>query len=506
VRAQCYTVLDIESPRQMSLRPRVLCVLLVGILGATTMPTAQSSGTFAPTGSMTTARSLHSATLLPNGQVLLAGGTASSNGALASAELYDPGTGTFRSAGTMTTARRLHSATLLPDGRVLIIGGDREGGTALASAELFDPATGIFSATGSLRSARVGHTAILLATGNVLVVGGYGTRAYPELAPAEIYDPLSGTFSAAGAYVGRGGCDFCAPAVLLPDGTVLFPGQYPAQVYDPVSGAFSPSGMMIEEQSTSAALTNGQVMFAGGESLGRSATAELYNPDTHTFIRTGDMTSRRVWHTLTLLPAGTVLAVGGETDSCSGNACFFAGSVASAELYDPSTKTFLPTGSLSAARGTHTATLLADGRVLVAGGASYGGIGIFGGTLSSAELYTPDVLVPAPALVSLSGDGRGQGAIFHGGTTHVADARDPAAAGESVDIYCVGLTTDSAIPPQIAIGGRMARLLRTSQVPGLPGVIQVTVSVPGGIAPGTAVSVRLTYIGRPSNEVTLAVQ
>ena len=218
------------------------------------------------------------------------------------------------------------------------------------------------------------------------------------------------------------------------------------------------------------------------------------------------MTFRRVWHTLTLLPTGLVMAAGGETDSCSGNSCFFAGSVASAELYDPSTSTFLPTGSMSAARETHTATLLGDGRVLVAGGVSYGGIGIFGGTLSSAELYTPDVLVPTPALVSLSGDGHGQGAIFHGGTTHVADAQDPAAAGESVDIYCVGLTTDSAIPPQVVIGGRMARLLRTSQVPGLAGVIQVMVRVPAGIAPGTAVSVRLTYIGRPSNEVTLAVQ
>src|SRR6185436_10808944 len=255
-----------------------------------------------------------------------------------------------------------------------------------------------------------------------------------------------GTFSAAGAYVGRGGCDFCAPAVLLADGTVLFPGQSPAQVYDPVSNTFSPSGMMISELSTAAALMNGQVLFAGGEGLGRLASAELYDPATHTFSPTGSMTFRRVWHSLTFLPTGLVLAAGGETDSCSANSCTFAGSVASAELYDPSTNTFLPTGSMSAARGTHTATLLADGRVLVAGGASYGGIGIFGGTLSSAELYTPDVLVPAPALVSLSGDGRGQGAIFHGGTTHVADARDPAVAGESVDIYCVGLTTDSAIP------------------------------------------------------------
>ena len=320
-------------------------VLLVGAaLGTTSTAAAQSPGTFVQTGTMTAARSFHSATLLPNGEVLIAGG--GSDDALASAEIYVPRTSSFRPVGNMTTARRVHTATLLPDERVLIAGGF-EGGEALASAELYDPATQTFRATGGMITARAGHTAILLATGEVLVIGGYGTRAYPNLAPAEIYDPASGVFRSASAYVGRGGCDFCAPAVLLHDGTVLFAGQSPAQVYDRARDAFSPSGVMTFEPSAAAALANGQVLFAGGESLGRLANAELYSPATGTFSRAPDMTARRVWHTLTALPNGTVLVAGGETDSCSGRSCFFAGSLASAELYDPSAGGFSSTGDMT---------------------------------------------------------------------------------------------------------------------------------------------------------------
>ena len=489
----------------------VLVLLACGAFGNAVIATAPSPGTFVQTSSMTSARSRHTATLLSNGQVLIAGGDLhleqqfGTGSVLASAEVYEPGAGTFRAAGAMTTARRVHTATLLPDDRVLIVGGYGDEGTALASAELFDLATGTFTATGSLITARAGHTAIVLPTGAVLVIGGYGTRAYPNVAPAELYDPASGVFTAAGAYVGRGGCDFCPPAVLLHNGNVLFPGQSPAQLYDPLSDSFSPSGAMRTELSAAAMLMNGQVLFAGGAPLGRSANAELYNPATYTFAQTADMTWRRVWHTLSSLPNGMVLAAGGETDSCSGNACIFAGSVASAELYDPSAGVFVPTGNMAIARSGHTATLLADGRVLITGGVSYGGIGIFGGSLASAELYTPDALVPAPVLLSLSGDGRGQGAIFHAGTRYVATPDDPAIADEEIDITCTGLS-DSVFAPRVAIGGRIGPVLSITRAPNLPGVNHVRVRVPRGIAQGPAVPVRLFHMDRPSNDVTIAVR
>ena len=454
---------------------------------------------------MSVRRSQHTATLLPDGLVLIAGGTSGNDSILTSTEIYDPESGSFRAAATMTTARRMHTATLLPDDRVLIVGGYGAGG-ALPSAELFDPRTGTFSATGSLNDARAGHTAILLSTGKVLIVGGYGSNTYPNIAPAELYDPASGTFAPAGTYVGRGGCDFCAPSVLLPDGAVLFPGQYPAQLYDPPGDVFRPIGMMLQEQSTAAVLMNGQVLFAGGAPIGRTAAAELYSPATRTFVATGSMAAPRVWHSLTLLPNGMVLAAGGETDSCSGSGCWFAGTLATAELYDPAAGTFIPTGSMTAARGSHSATVLGNGNVLIAGGVSYGGIGIYYGGTSSAELYAPDVRLPGAALVSVSGDRQGQGAIFHAGTRNVVTADDPAAAGESIDIYCTGLTAGAVISPQVVIGGRMAALLAIDTVPGAAGVNQLRVRVPTGIAPGSAVRVRLTYLDRPSNEVTIGVR
>jgi hypothetical protein len=245
------------------------------------------------------AREFHTATLLPDGRVLIAGGM---NWDLmtvaASAELYDPATGTFSPTGPMATARAAHTATLLADGRVLITGGEYlDGGTNwayLSSAELYDPKTGKFSPSGSMVDNRFNHTATLLSNGRVLIAGGYGEIA--------------------GGY---------GEAVLDS-----------AELYDPETGRFSPTGAPTDSRvgHTATLLDDGRVLIAGGGSF--SDSAELYDPKTGTFIQTGPMTNNRYNHAATLLQDGRVLVAGG----------LLSAALASAELYDPKTGQFSPAG------------------------------------------------------------------------------------------------------------------------------------------------------------------
>jgi len=446
---------------------------------------------------MNISRYLHTATLLADGKVLIAGGGYSQ----ATAELYDPHTGTFTATGSMVTPRTEHTATLLPDGRVLITGGFTNsalgaiGVPRFASAELYDPGTGTFSATGDMTTRRVGSTATLLNTGKVLIAGGFqgdtGTFIFRALASAELYDPSTGTFTATGDMT----AEWADTATLLPDGRVLITRGNPdgpppflssADLYDPSSGTFTAAGYTIVNHTgpTATLLMSGKVLIAGGDirdADGATRVAELYDPATTTSTATGELTTEREQDTATLLPDGSVLIAGPAT---------------SAELYSFATSSFFRTGSMTTPRSQHTATLLNNGQVLMAGGYN---------NPSSAELYTPSVLVSAPMLLSLSGDGQGQGAIQHAGTTRIASADDPAVAGEILSIYLNGLADGSVIPPHVAIGGRLAEITLFGNVPGTPGLNVVNVRMPSGLPPGPAAPVRLTYLDRSSNQVTIGV-
>jgi trimeric autotransporter adhesin len=251
---------------------------------------------FTAAGTMTVARTGHTATLLADGTVLFAGGT--NPGVLANAEVYDPVHGTFTAVSNMTSARYLHSATLLNSGKVLITGGrgcadECDDNNASLSAELYDPATHAFTATGSLNEGRILHTSSLLPNGSVLVAGGRSCVGDCEgdrtLQDTEIYDPVAGTFSVGPALLAaRAG----HKAVMLSNGELLLYGgtacsrrqgcAYLNTGEVLVSGAFTSAGTgpVAGANLVAAALPGSQVLIAGGRVRGTIANgAELFSPN-----------------------------------------------------------------------------------------------------------------------------------------------------------------------------------------------------------------------------------
>jgi WD40 repeat protein len=182
-----------------------------------------ATGTFSTTGSMSTFRDNHTATLLNDGRVLVAGGGGEAYASSTSADIYDPATGTFTKTGSMHTGRWLHTATLLNDGRVLILGGRSPKDSVYRSAELYDPRTGTFRTAGNMREGRQQHSATLLEDGRVLIAGGYWSdgQNWRVLSSAEMYDPGAASFGAAGS-IGTPRQEHIATR--LPDGRVLIVG------------------------------------------------------------------------------------------------------------------------------------------------------------------------------------------------------------------------------------------------------------------------------------------
>ena len=347
---------------------------------ASPIPVAGPGGMWIATGPMGTPRSGHTAVRLPDGRVLVMGGSGG-HADLTSAELYDPASGTWSATGAMVHPLGDFPATLLRDGRVLV-GDVTDDNTdhPTYGAELYDPTSGTWTATGSLGTkGGVDLTATLLTNGKVLVDG-----RTPRL-----YDPDSGTWTATGQMVPLS--QFNYTATLLTDGRVLVVGgEFPsakAQLFDPDTGSWTATAEMRERHQLHdgdmigvALLRDGTVLVAG------RGTAELYDPATETWTATPEPPALdTTYSSSTLLPDGTVLMVGSNWSS--------GGSNPGAELYDPTTGSWTKVEPMLYDPGT--ATLLLDGTVLVAGGSSVTG------ALSSAQLYVPaGVSVPA-AVVAL---------------------------------------------------------------------------------------------------------
>ena len=325
--------------------------------------------------SMLTPRSDHTATLLNNGKVLIAGGSNVSAAGLNgfnTAELYDPVAKTFAAShGTMSTTRTRHTATLLLDGTVLLAGGDNS--TTVTTADIYDPSTDSFHATaGHMTTVRAsGNSAVRLPNGKVLIAGGdYPPTNQGFPGTAEVFDPAAGSFTATGAMN-----EFReAPSVtLLNDGTVLVAGGgagssgidqtslNSAELYDPASGTFTTVSPMAVARAyqTATLLNDGSVLIAGGEQRHGCCmplpNAEVYLPTSKSFSTVGSMAFPRVFHTATLLTTGRVRVIGGGD--------------AITEIYDPTQAAFLQSIALQLPRTNHTATLLPNnGGILVCGG------------------------------------------------------------------------------------------------------------------------------------------
>jgi hypothetical protein len=323
---------------------------------------------------MAFARSGFMAVLLPNGKVLVAGGwDPDTDVHSAAAELYDPSTGQFTPTGSMDRARSFGAAVLLRDGRVLIVGG------AATAAEIYDQTTGKFTLTGASANFDLGPTATMLTDGRVLIAGSGTDCTGDGCVPtntAQIYDPAKGSFTNTGPLLRA---RYGHAATPLPDGRVLITGGCDgirdrsmsalaeAELYDPATGQFTETGPMTAARGWHAAilLSNGLVLVVGTTgTTGDPARTELYDPATATFTMGPMMWTPVNTPNLTQLRDGRILVLGDSN---------------TAQLYDPAANRFIQIQSRVESRFQGAATLLADGRVLFAGGQHH----------ASAELYVP---------------------------------------------------------------------------------------------------------------------
>jgi hypothetical protein len=302
--------------------------------------------------------------LLADGRVLIAGGFRGNEETIGDAELYDPALGAFRPIGPMEDPRVGHTATRLQDGRVLIVGGWSDH-RRVDTVEIFEPATETFKRLGRLNAPRADHTATLLGDGRVLIAGGFEARNAPR-GIAEVFDPRANAFMAVGGMrVPRSG----HTATLLGDGRVLIAGGTLAgekvtaslEIFDPVSNAFAAASDLAIRRRKHAAvmLEDGRVLILGGTDERDWANpydaTEVFNPATGALGPGPRLNASR------FKLADAVVALGnGEV--------LVGGGAQQLEILDPARMTFSAPLKLDADYFFSTATLLANGQALIAGG------------------------------------------------------------------------------------------------------------------------------------------
>lgn len=442
---------------------------------------------------LTNGRHRHTATLLTDGRVLIAGGRSqgSQGPALSSVELVNPLTGASQTAAPMSVARTDHAAVLLRDGSVLVISGFNAGGL-INSAERFDPATGVWSSAGTLASGRSFHTATLLDDGRVVVTGGWAVSSY--YATTEFFDPMTNTWSAGPNMVDPRAI---SSAVKRENGNVLIiggsgPGGTLTSVEEfvPALNAFQPFPSLLEPRYETSAtlLSDRRILVAGGEQGGgnlATATAEIFDLETHTWRPLPSMSVARALHTATLLPSGGVLIAGGYASG------LFGPSNATAELFDPTTNTWATSIALQQPRQMHTATLTASGDVLLVGGLHSGAqtasMEYFDAHVVSLSTAPPPLHHgSSPAIITL----RDQRVLVVGGIDG-ADAT-PLSALVGADG-----TWSSTAPMNTARAGHAAALLTTGHVIVVGGSAltstEVFEPVNGTWSPGPTIAARVGH-------------
>ena len=360
---------------------RLAAAIILTAAAASFAPAALAQAiSWTPANPMNKARAFFTATKLLNGDVLVAGGY---DGTIfppnfPDAEIYNWHTGEWTLISPMNSARAAAVDVRLEDGRVLVIGGADADFNFLDSAEIYDPSTGTWSFTGLMNEPRFeDFTAVLLPGRKVLIAGGFGPP-FDALSSAEIYDEATNTWTPTGSMnVAR--AEFAH--VVLHDGRVLAVGGVAddltaiasAEIYDPATGVWTLTGSMSTGRNDVAVvvLQDGRVLAAGGgmgdEELPRYASAEIFDPNTGQWTPTGSMTVPRseTEHAVLRLRDGRVLVPGGHTAPHA--------PVSSADLYNPRTGTWSAGGFMSVLRAGHVAVLLDSGTPLVMGGYSVEG-------------------------------------------------------------------------------------------------------------------------------------